>query len=92
MEALKMIKNNEMLSWDYDSEADVLYLTFGNPQIAEGIDINEGTIVRVNTNTGEICGITIIHPLKRTISSFSKKSFIKDAGGKRSGNLKHRVS
>lgn len=56
MEALKMIESKNKLTWDYDSESDVLYLTFGEPQIAEGIDINDGTIVRVNTQTGEIPG------------------------------------
>jgi uncharacterized protein YuzE len=74
MEALKMIKSENKLTWDYDSESDVLYLTFGEPQPAEGIDINDGTIIRVNSLTGEICGITIINPLKRTINSFKNKS------------------
>ena len=74
METLKMIGSKKNLNWDYDSEADVLYLTFGDPQVAEGIDINDGTIVRVNSVTGEICGITILNPLKRTIKSFNNRS------------------
>jgi len=80
MEALKMIESKKSLTWDYDSESDVLYLTFGEPQIAEGIDINDGTIVRVNSQTGEICGITIINPLKRTINSFKNKTLKKRKG------------
>ena len=82
MEALKMIENKKSLTWDYDSESDVLYLTFGEPQIAEGIDINDGTIVRVNSQTGEICGITIINPLKRTINSFKNKSLKREKRSK----------
>lgn len=74
METLKMTGSKKNLNWDYDSEADVLYLTFGDPQVAEGIDINDGTIVRVNSMTGEICGITLLNPLKRTIKSFNNRS------------------
>ena len=77
MDALRMIESKNKLTWNYDSESDVLYLTFGEPQSTEGVDINDGTIVRVNSQTGEICGITIINPLKRTINSFKNRSLKK---------------
>jgi len=86
MEALKMIESKKSLSWDYDSESDILYLTFGEPKTAEGIDINEGTIVRVNPRTGEICGITILNPLKRTINSFKNRSLKLKKRSKSPGN------
>jgi len=63
----------EKIEWDYDAEADVLYISFGNPQNAEGVDIGEGTIVRVQTDTNEITGLTIINPLHRTLKSLAGK-------------------
>ncbi len=67
MEALKMIEKKKNLQWDYDAEADILYISIGKPVKAEGVDIGNGTIVRVNPESNEIVGFTIISPLKRTL-------------------------
>ena len=71
METINISEKKEKIKWDYDAEADVLYISFGNPQNAEGVDIGEGTIVRVQTDTNEITGLTIINPLHRTLKSLS---------------------
>jgi uncharacterized protein YuzE len=76
METINISEKKEKIKWDYDAEADVLYISFGNPQNAEGVDIGEGTIVRVQTETNEITGLTIINPLHRTIKSLSGKQHI----------------
>lgn len=73
METLNIAEKRSNLKWDYDAEADVLYLSFGNPQKAEGVDIGEGTIVRIQPDSQEIVGFTIINPLNRTISSLMGK-------------------
>ena len=44
METLNISEKRDNLNWDYDAEADVLNLSFGNPKNAEGVDIGEGTI------------------------------------------------
>ncbi len=62
-----MIEKKKNLQWDYDAEADVLYITIGIPVKAEGVDIGKGTIVRVDPESNEIVGFTIINPLKRTL-------------------------
>ncbi|MHB2149855.1 DUF2283 domain-containing protein [Calditrichota bacterium LG25] len=67
METLKMIEKKKNLQWDYDAEADVLYISIGKPVKAESIDIGKGTIVRVDPESNEIVGFTIISPLKRTL-------------------------
>ena len=67
MEALKMLEKKKNLQWDYDAEADVLYIAIGKPVKAEGVDIGKGTIVRVDPDSNEIVGFTIINPLKRTL-------------------------
>ena len=73
MATLNIAEKRSNLKWDYDAEADVLYLSFGNPKIAEGIDIGDGTIVRIQPDSQEIVGFTIINPLNRTISSLIGK-------------------
>jgi len=54
---------------NYDEEADVLYVSFGKPRKAEGIDIGDGTILRVDPDTGEVIGITLLNFKKRTSDS-----------------------
>lgn len=60
METLNILKKKENINWDYDEEADVLYLSFSDPQSALGLDIGDGTIVRYNEKTKDVVGITII--------------------------------
>jgi len=69
METLNISEKKEKIKWDYDAEADVLYISFGNPKNAEGIDIGEGTIIRIEPDSREIIGVTILNPLHRTLSS-----------------------
>lgn len=67
MEALKLQEHQSNLNWDYDAEADVLYISIGEPRIAEGIDIGEGIIVRVSPQNNEVVGLTIIGLSKRVM-------------------------
>ncbi len=60
METLNILEKKENINWDYDEEADVLYLSFSEPQNALGLDIGDGTIVRYNEKTKDIVGLTII--------------------------------
>ena len=69
-----MVEKKENLQWDYDADADVLYISIGKPVKAEGIDIGKGTIVRVDPNSNEIVGFTIINPLKRTLQELKIRS------------------
>jgi uncharacterized protein YuzE len=73
METLKISEKRDNLNWDYDAEADVLYISFENPMNAEGVDIGKGTIIRMQPDTKEIIGVTIINPLHRTLSSLQGK-------------------
>ena len=73
METLNISEKKEKIKWYYDAEADVLYISFGNPKNAEGIDIGEGTIIRIEPDSREIIGVTILNPLHRTLSSLMGK-------------------
>lgn len=73
METLNISEKKDNVKWDYDAESDVLYISFGNPVNAEGVDIGEGTIIRIQPETKEIVGVTLINPLHRTLSSLREK-------------------
>lgn len=73
METLNISEKKNKIKWDYDAEADILYISFGNPKNAEGVDIGEGTIIRIQPDTKEIIGVTILNPLNRTLSSLMGK-------------------
>ena len=73
METLNISEKKEKIKWDYDAEADVLYISFGNLKNAEGVDIGEGTIIRIEPDSREIIGVTILNPLHRTLSSLMGK-------------------
>lgn len=61
MEAIKLFeKKGESLNWDYDGEADTLYLSFGKPKPAAGVDIGQGVIVRYDEKAKEVVGLTIV--------------------------------
>lgn len=60
MERLKILESKENLNWDYDEEADVLYISLGEPKEALGLDVGDGVIVRYMEDSGEIVGLTIL--------------------------------
>jgi uncharacterized protein YuzE len=45
---------------DYDADADVLYLSIGEPRHAVGEQTPEGHIVHFDEKTEEFCGVTLI--------------------------------
>jgi uncharacterized protein YuzE len=73
MEALKILENYPTLSWEYDEEADVLYISVGNPRPALGADIGDGIVVRYDEKQKEVVGITILGFRARTIQSILGK-------------------
>ncbi len=53
-------KKDVPVDWEYDGEADTLYISFGAPKPATGVDIGEGIILRYDENAREVVGLTII--------------------------------
>ena len=74
MEVIKILDRKENLNWEYDEEADVLYISIGEPQKAIGVDIGDGAIVRYKEDTGEIVGLTLIGVKERLLHSLKVKS------------------
>ena len=60
MEALRILERKQNLNWDYDEEADVLYLSVGEAQKALGVDIGEGLVVRMDATEKEVVGLTVV--------------------------------
>ena len=60
MEALKILEGKPKLDWDYDEDADVLYISVGEPKPAVGVDIGDGVVVRWDDKNKEVVGLTII--------------------------------
>ena len=58
-------KKDTPLDWEYDGEADTLYISFGKPKPALGVDVGEGVIVRYDENAREVVGLTLIGVGKR---------------------------
>lgn len=73
MEAVKLFENKDVpLDWDYDGEADTLYLSFGAPRPAVGLDVGEGILIRYDENAKEVVGLTIIG-VGRRLEKYIKK-------------------
>ena len=61
MEAVKLFdKKKASVDWEYDGEADTLYISFGKPRPAVGVDVGEGVVVRYDEKAKEVVGLTII--------------------------------
>lgn len=63
-------KAKNALNFFYDKEADVLYVSKGQPSAKDiSSETEDEVVVRKNPNTGEITGLTIINFSKRSSNS-----------------------
>ena len=69
MEAVKILEKATSLDWDYDEEADVLYLSMGQPGPALGVDIGDGVVLRYDEASREVVGLTLIGLRERLMRS-----------------------
>lgn len=60
MEAIRFLEDTKNADWDYDEEADTLYMSVGKPREATGLDVGNGTIVRYDELTHEVVGLTFV--------------------------------
>jgi len=66
MEAVKLFEKKDVpMDWEYDGEADTLYISFGKPRAALGVDVGEGIVVRYDEKAREVVGLTLIGVGKR---------------------------
>ena len=61
METVKLFEKRDVpVDWEYDGEADTLYISFGVPKPATGVDVGEGVILRYDEKAREVVGLTIV--------------------------------
>jgi uncharacterized protein YuzE len=60
LEPITILEHPANLTWDYDEEADVLYISVEKPRPAVGVDIGDGLIVRYDEACHEVVGLTVI--------------------------------
>jgi uncharacterized protein YuzE len=73
MEAVRILEKADRIDWDYDEEADVLYLSFGKPRKAIGVDIGDGVVVRYDEKKKEVVGLTVLGMRARLLESIKQK-------------------
>ena len=74
MEVLKILDKPDTIDWEYDEEADVLYLAVGTPKPALGVDIGEGVVVRYDEVNNEVVGLTVLGLRERVIKEIAESS------------------
>lgn len=63
-------QRSQTINLNYDSEGDVLYINFGQPQEADDSDItDEGVIIRLRE--GKIVGFTVLNAKEKLYKSDS---------------------
>ena len=60
IEAVRILEKPTSITWEYDEDADVLYLSIGEPQPAVGLDIGDGVVVRYDEARKEVVGLTLL--------------------------------
>jgi len=64
----------EMTTMFYDREADVLYLTLGQPQEAISREMGNDVLLRVHPETGKVVGLTVLNFASRFGDSHNAQS------------------
>lgn len=73
MDALRILDKPEELSWEYDEDADVLYISIGEPRPAVTVDLGESVLARYNETAKELVGITIMNVRRRLLEGLSAR-------------------
>lgn len=60
LKPVRILEKADRLDWDYDGEADVLYVSIGKPRKARGVEIGQGVIVRYDEKRRQVVGLTIM--------------------------------
>ena len=55
------METGTLMQLAYDQEADVLYLSVGDPRLAISREIGDDVLLRVDTETGQVVGLTVLN-------------------------------
>lgn len=60
IDPVKLLRSRVPLNYDYDEEADVLYMSLGAPRPAVGVELGGGAVLMIDDTTDEIVGLTVL--------------------------------
>ncbi len=60
MDEVMILAKPSALSWDYDEDGDVLYVSVSEPRPALGVDIGDGVVLRYDEQAREVVGLILI--------------------------------
>jgi hypothetical protein len=60
MDPVKLLHDRVPLDYDDDEEADVLYVSLGEPRPATGIELGAGTVLMFDEEAGQLVGLTVL--------------------------------
>jgi len=70
---VKILEDSPTITGFYDKEADVLYISLGEPREGVAVDISDGAIARYNEDSETIVGITLIGLRQRVLKELNHK-------------------
>jgi len=73
MDTVRILEKPEALSWEYDEDADVLYISVGEPRAAVAVDLGESVLARYDENAKEVVGITIMNVRRRLLQGLTAR-------------------
>jgi uncharacterized protein YuzE len=73
MDSVRILEDSIKITGSYDKEADVLYISLGEPCAAVAVDISDGVIARYNEESQSIVGITVIGLQQRVLKELNHK-------------------
>ena len=73
---VKILEDSTTITGFYDREADVLYLSLGEPREAVAVDISDGVIARYHEDSETIVGITLIGLRQRVLKELNHKLYV----------------
>ena len=57
----------QQMNLSFDPKADVLYCSFGEAREAIGVELENGEVIRLDPETDEVIGITVVDFTKRAL-------------------------
>ncbi len=73
MDSVRILEDSIKITGSYDKEADVLYISLGEPCAAVAVDISDGVIARYNEESQSIVGLTVIGLQQRVLNELNHK-------------------
>ncbi|NJL69008.1 MAG: DUF2188 domain-containing protein [Oscillatoriales cyanobacterium RU_3_3] len=70
---VKILEELTNITGFYDKEADVLYISLGEPREAVAVDVSDGVIARYHEDSETIVGITLIGLRQRVLKELNRK-------------------